>query len=173
MGIIINGKLYERSTGDFGHMIIDRNGPRCNCGGHGCLERLVSGPQIAAKAIERIKWGTETLINKIANDDLNAIEAKTVFEAAQKGDKAALEIVEEVGSILGIGITNVIALINPELFIIGGMIAKAGNVFFNPVKKAVANRGYFKYAEEKIVPAKLGDDCGIIGSACLVRESLK
>ncbi len=172
MGIIIDGRLYERSTGDFGHMIMDRNGPRCNCGGYGCLERLVSGPQIAAKAIEKVKWGAKTLISSMVKGDLNAIEAKTVFESARQGDETALEIVEEIGEILGRGITNVFSLLNPELFILGGMIARAGDILFDPVRKVVAERGYFEGAEEKIVPAKLGDEGGIKGVAHLVREKL-
>ena len=172
IGIIINGELYERSTGDLGHMTIDRNGPRCNCGGYGCLERLVGGPQIAARAIQEIKWGRKTLIKEIVNGDLNAIEAKTVFEVARKGDKVALEIVEEVGKILAIGITNVIVLLNPELCIIGGMIAQAGDTLFNSIKKAMVRHDYFKHAAKKIVPAKLGDNAGIMGIAHLVMEKL-
>jgi len=172
IGIIIEGKLYERSTGDFGHMIMDRNGPRCNCGGYGCLERLVGGPQIVQRAVERIEGGAKTLISKIVDDNLNNIEAKTVFEAAKKGDPIALEIVEDIGEILGLAITNVVALLNPELFIIGGMIAKAGDILFDSIKKVISKRGYFDQLEKKIVPAKLGEDAGIMGLAHLVREKL-
>jgi glucokinase len=172
IGIIINGELYERSTGDLGHMTIDRNGFRCNYGGYGCLERLVGGPQIAARAIQEIKWGRKTLIKEIVNGDLNIIEAKTVFEAARKGDEVALEIVEEIGEILAIGIINVIALLNPELFIIGGMIAQAGDTLFNSIRRAVVKGDYFKDAGRKIVLAKLGGNAGIMGIAHLVMEKL-
>ena len=172
IGIIIDGKLYERTTGDFGHMTIERNGPRCNCGGHGCLERLVAGSQITARAIEEIKWGRKTLISELVDGDLNAVEAETVFEAARKGDKVALEIVEEIAEILAVGIINVIAILNPELFIIGGMIAQAGGSLFTPIKKAVARHEYFKDAGERIVPAKLGGGAGVIGVAHLAMEKL-
>ena len=171
MGIIIDGKLYERSTGDFGHMTIDRNGPRCSCGGYGCLERLVGGPRIAARAIERIKRGEETLMTELIEGDVSTIEAKIVFDAARSGDKVAGEIVEEIGGILAIGANNVFVLLNPELFIIGGMIAQAGDILFDAIKRAVARHEFFQDAEKKIVPAKLGEDAAVMGLAHLVKES--
>lgn len=172
IGIIIDGKLYERSTGDLGHMIVDRNGPRCNCGDYGCLERLVGGPRIAAIAREKVKKGAHTLISKLSGNNADRIEAKTVFDAAKKGDKTALGIVEYVGEMLGIGITNVVVILNPELVVIGGMIAKAGDILFDRVKKAMAARAWFEGLEKRIVPAKLGADAGIMGAACLVMEKL-
>lgn len=173
-GMIFNGKIYEGcngGAGEIGHMTIEPNGLRCKCGNRGCLEALASGPAIAARAIAGILGGRETLIKELANGSNEEVTAKIVAEAAEKGDKLALGIWKEVGQYLGIAVANLINVYNPEVIIIGGGVAQAGKLLFEPVRRTVKERalpGSAKIA--KIVPAQLGDRASIIGAAALVLE---
>jgi len=173
-GIILNGTVYEGSNGnagEIGHMTVEPNGPRCRCGNRGCLEVLASGSAIAKRAVVEIFGGGDSLIKELANGSIEKITAKVVAEAAREGDRLALEIWEEAGEYLGIAIANLINTYNPEIVIIGGGVAHAGKLLFEPIKRTVRKRalpGPGKIA--KIVPSQLGDDVSIIGAAALVLE---
>jgi len=175
-GIILNRTIYEGSNGnagEIGHMTIEPNGPRCKCGNRGCLEVLASGSAVAKWAITETLGGRDTLIGKLTSGSIEEITAKVVAEAAKMGDKLALEIWEEVGEYLGIAIANLINMYNPELVIIGGGIAQAGKLFFEPIKRTVKKRalpGPAKIA--KIVPSQLGENVSIIGAASLALEKI-
>lgn len=175
-GIVLNGTIYEGSNGnagEIGHMTIEPNGPRCKCGNRGCLEVLASGSAIAKRAITEILGGRDTLIEKLTNGSVEEITAKIVAEAAEKGDKLALEIWEEIGEYLGIAIANLINMYNPEIIIIGGGVAQAGKLLFEPIKRTVKKRalpGPFKLA--KIVSSQLGENVSTIGAASLALEKI-
>lgn len=173
-GIILNRTIYEGSNGnagEIGHMTIEPNGPRCKCGNRGCLEVLASGSAIAKQAITEMLGGRDTLIEKLTNGSVEEITAKVVAEAAKKGDRLALEIWEETGEYLGIAIANLINIYNPEIIIIGGGVAQAGKLLFEPIKRTVRKRalpGPVKRA--KIVSSQLGENVSIIGAASLALE---
>ncbi len=175
-GIILNRTIYEGSNGnagEIGHMTIEPNGPRCKCGNRGCLEVLASGSAIAKRAITETLGGRDTLIGKLTNGSIEEITAKVVAEAAKNGDKLALEIWEEVGEYLGIAIANLINIYNPEIIIIGGGVAQAGKLLFEPIKRTVKRRalpGPGKRA--KIVPSELGENVTVIGAAALALEKI-
>jgi len=173
-GIIFNRTIYEGSNGnagEIGHMTIEPNGPRCKCGNRGCLEVLASGSAIAKRAITEILGGRDTLIEKLTNGSIEEITAKIVAEAAKKGDKLSLEIWEETGEYLGIAIANLINIYNPEIIIIGGSVAQAGGLLFEPIKRTVKKRALPGPAKiVKIVPTKLEENVSIIGAASLVLE---
>ncbi len=175
-GIVINGELFPGKTncaGEIGHTTVDYNGPKCSCGNKGCLEVMASGPAIAKRAIEAIKEGKKSLIYELANYDLNKISAEIVAKAANQGDKLGRSIMEETGEYLGTGVANIINLFNPELVIIGGGIARAGDLIFEPLKKAVQKRAFSVSAEvAKIIPVSLGKDCTVIGAAALVLKEM-
>ena len=168
-GIITNGKLYvgtHGSAGEIGHMIIDVNGPECSCGNRGCLEALASGSAIAREAKERIRQGRKSSLTDIAKGKIEDITAEEVGAAAQDGDPLALEVVSEAATHLGMGIINVIHIFNPEIIIIGGGVAKMGDLLFNPVRQVVSEKAFsFPAQAVRIVPPQLGEDPGLIGAA--------
>jgi glucokinase len=168
-GIIINGKLYSGScgiAGEIGHMSIDINGPRCNCGNIGCLEVLASGTAVAKEAIRRVSHGEESSLTRIVEGKLENITAKEVALAAQEGDSLASEVISRAATFLGIGMVNLVNIFNPEMIIVGGGMAKMGDLLLNPARRIVKERAFPLAAQAvRIVPAQLGDNAGVLGAA--------
>ncbi len=134
-GIIINGKLYSGQSGgagEIGHMTIDVNGPRCNCGNTGCFEVLASGTAVAKEAIRRIRQGERSSLIEIVAGKLENITAEKVEVAARGGDSLALDIISRVAIYLGVGMVNLVNIFNPEMIIVGGGMAKMGDLLLNP-----------------------------------------
>ncbi|MBI4758441.1 MAG: ROK family transcriptional regulator [Chloroflexi bacterium] len=173
-GIVIRGKLYRGSgglAGEIGHTTVDEDGPRCRCGNHGCLEALAAGPAIARRAVRGIRRGTVTRIADLVQGKLEYVTAEVVSQAAALGDPFALQILEEAGQYVGLGVANLINSLNPDVVVIGGGVAQAGEVFFAGVRRAVAARALqLSAAQARIVPAKLGMDAGAVGATTLVLE---
>ena len=167
-GIIIDGKLYEGSTGsagELGHMTIDADGPRCNCGNYGCLEALASGTAVAREAIERIKSGKMSIL-KDMKENISDIMAVDVAKAARRGDKLSIEIIAGASYYLGIGLVNIVNIFNPQVIVIGGGMSKMGGMLIEPAKKIVNQRAFKLPARTaRIVRARLGNNSGIIGAA--------
>lgn len=172
-GIIIEGKLYRGSTlsaGEIGHIPVSVGGPRCTCGGYGCLECYVGNARIVEKAVKAIQGGRRSLIKKLAEGDLKAITPRTISKAARQGDGLAKEIWEETGRYIGLVLSGVVNLLNPEMVVIGGGVAQAGKLLFEPIRRTVKERAMSIPARKvKIVPAKLGEDAGLIGAGMLVK----
>jgi glucokinase len=156
------------SGGEVGHMTVEANGPKCACGNIGCLEMMAAGPAIARRARERLMAGESSLILELVRGDLDAITAKEVNEAGQQGDPVAREIFAEAGRYIGAGIVNLIYLLDPGLFVLGGSVTQAGDLLFVPLRETVAQRAPAFYQEySKIVPAVLGADVGLWGALAL------
>lgn len=153
-GLIINGKIYRGSSftaGEVGHITLDKNGPRCNCGNNGCLEAFVGNKRIIVKA-KRI--GIDT--------------PEELTMSAKKGDKKALQIWKEIGEDIGTVLAGIVNLVNPELIVIGGGVANAGDVLMKYIKKTVKERSIFIAGNSvKIVFSRLGNDAGVLGAAAL------
>ncbi len=168
-GIIINGKLYSGlcgSAGEIGHMTIDVNGPRCNCGNIGCLETLASGTAVAREAIKRISQGEKSSLTETVEGEIENITAEEVSLAAQRGDSLALEVILKAATYLGVGMVNMVNIFNPEMIIVGGGMAKMGDLLLNPARQVVRERAFSLSAQAvRIVPAQLGDDAGVLGAA--------
>jgi len=173
-GIIINGKLYSGasgSAGELGHMTIDVNGPRCNCGSIGCLEMLASGTAVAREAIRRITCGEKSSLIEIVEGKIGNITAEKVGEAAQGGDSLALEVILEAATYLGIGMVNLVNIFNPEMIVVGGGMAKMGDLLLEPARQVVRERAFSLSAQAmRIVPAQLGDNSGVLGAAIFGRQ---
>ncbi len=168
-GLVINNQLHlglDGTAGELGHTMIDYNGPLCGCGNHGCLEMYASSPAIAAAGLKAVVQGWTTKIGELAGYDLNKITAKTVSTAAAMGDPVAVEIYEKVGFYLGIAISNTILNIAPDKIVIGGGGVQAGDLLLNPIRKTVKERVKMVDVDRiSIVPAELGDNGGVIGTA--------
>jgi len=168
-GIIINGRLYSGasgSAGEIGHTTIDVNGPRCSCGNTGCLEALVSGAAVAKEAIKRIRQGERSSLTEIVEGKIENITTEKVSIAAQGGDSLASEVILKAATYLGVGLANAVNIFNPEMIIIGGGMAKMGDLLLNPARQVVRERAFQLSAQAvQIVPAQLGDDAGVLGAA--------
>jgi glucokinase len=168
-GFILDGELYSGATGaagEIGHMTIAPQGPYCGCGNRGCLEALASGTAIAQEARQRVARGVPTLIADLAEGDPDRISAKLVAEAAEAGDVEAQEILDTAMDYLGLGMANLVNLLNPELIVIGGGLSKMGDRLFQPVRRAIDRRAFRAPAQAvRVVPAELGDDAGVLGAA--------
>lgn len=166
-GIILEGALWrgaDGSAGEIGHMGVDPfAGVPCGCGSRGCLEVYAS-----ATAIVRM---TREAIPRYPNSALHVIEnvtAETVYEAGMDGDELALEVFRRMGVYLGIGIANLVNLINPELIVVGGGVANGWELFEQHMRQQVLERAFPLPARSlKILRAQCGDDAGLLGAARL------
>lgn len=165
-GAVLNGQAYRGNTSnalEIGHMTVDANGPRCNCGNIGCLEAISSGTAIGKKGREAASTNVETSLKNYEN-----ITSYEVFQEAKKGDVVAKEIVDNAMNYLGIGVANAVAIFDPEMVIIGGGVSKVGDILFDTVRNVVNKRCFKSMAEAcKIVPAGLGTDAGVVGAVAL------
>ena len=171
-GIIINGQLYrgpDNAAGEVYHMMVDPDGPRCECGNYGCLGRLVTAPAIAERAIRALKQGATSSLRSQVEGDLDRVNMALIADAANAGDTFACQIMAEIGRYLGIGVATLVNLLNPDLVIIGGGVILAGAPLFEPIRQGVAMRALKAPGERvKIVPAQLGVEAPAIGAAALV-----
>jgi len=174
-GIINQGRLLmgaQGFAGEVGHMILEPEGPPCGCGGRGHLEALASGPAIARRAVEEMEKGTETSITRLVEGELSKVTAKVVAQAAQEGDPLANSIFKEAGFYIGLGIANLLHILNLQLVILGGGVSKAGDLLFDPIRATVKARTMPSYQEGlRIVPAALGGDVGLLGAAASVLKT--
>lgn len=165
-GAIINGKIYRGNTCnalEVGHMTLEKDGPRCNCGNYGCAEALASGTAIGKRAKEAVAGDEETSLKNYK--DVTSYE---VFQEAKKGDKVAIKILDTCLNYLGICVANIITSFDPEMVIIGGGVSKGGDIVFEKVEEVVKERCFDTMAAScKIVPAGLGTDAGVIGAVAL------
>lgn len=175
-GVICNGQLLQGISGtaaELGHMTIDRDGPRCNCGNIGCLESIASGIAITHRASEAMKAGTyfENLPAGIQADPAH-VDPHAVADAAREGLPAACAIIKEAAEALGIGIVNIIHIFNPERIILGGGLLQIGSLLLDPALQIVRERAMkVPYQAVSIVPAQFGDEAGLIGAGALIYQS--
>lgn len=172
-GLILDNALYHGtndSAGEFGHIVLARGGPRCNCGGRGCLEALASGTAIARRALREIRQRPDSMLAEVANRN-GTLSARDVAAAARRGDVLARKIFSEAACYLGLGITSIIHLLNPEIVVIGGGLAQAGRLLFVPVRRTVEERAQKHLAGfVDIVPARLGKAVGLYGALAVAQR---
>jgi glucokinase len=168
-GVVIDGHLHlgiSGSAGELGHQIVDPFGAYCNCGNRGCLETIAAGPAISAAAAQAVIVRKPTLIADIVQGDLNLISPAVVIQAANRSDPVACSIFERAGMYIGIAIVNTLVTISPRRVLIGGGVAAAGNLLFDPIRRTVRERTFMMPVDEvEILPTALGDDAGLIGAA--------
>jgi glucokinase len=175
-GIVLNGELYHGASdaaAEIGHMTIDSTGRKCNCGNYGCLEAYASGPAIAARALEGLERDVPSLLPTLAGGDVQRITAETVYEGVVQGDPYATEVMHDTAKFLGVGLANVINILNPDLLVISGGVTRAGDHLFEPLRAEVRRRA-FRVAEQacRIVPSALNGTAGVVGAvACFKKET--
>lgn len=175
-GIIEHGELvqgFSGSNGEFGHIILERNGPKCKCGNYGCLEAISSGYAIAETAKTALLNGKASTLSAICQNNLANLEAKMVFESAKKGDKLSCEIINRSIEYIGIGIATLINLFDPEQIILAGGLTKSKDFFEKSLNKYIQSF-QMKFAGRKvrIKYGELGDYGSAIGAATLLVKQL-
>jgi glucokinase len=170
-GLIFNGALYRGSrgaAGEVGHMVIDPRGNRCGCGARGCLEAQVATAAILRMGRRAIRRGAGPL-RTLSRRARGRLTPELVSQAARRGDAAARQIWREVGRSLGIGLGNVVNLLNPDRIVIGGGIANAWEWFYPSLITTVRAQAMEVSARSvQVVRARLGKSAGVVGAAVLV-----
>jgi glucokinase len=173
-GLILGGKLHRGAhgfAGEVGHATIDYDGVRCVCGGNGCLERLVNAEAIVARATELARGGHTRLADLLRARPLTA---KDVGEAADLGDCAAVRTLEEIGRLLGVGLANLVQILDLEVIVIGGGVASAGERLLVPARIEMAARVQGpSWRLPRVTLAELGETAGVVGAALLARDRLR
>jgi len=157
-GIIANGQLVRGANnlaGEIGHLTLDPAGPVCTCGRRGCLESFASGPSIERRYRER--FGQQ-------------LSGKEIFLKAAQNDPCAIVVVEETADYLARGIGVAVALLNPQLVVVGGGVAEAGEVLLAPVNRLLPRYVLPQAVTTRVVPAQLGYDAGVRGAVALAME---
>ena len=169
-GVILNGKILSGSNGaagEIGHLVVRSDETdTCGCGKHGCLEQYASATGIvkeAKRAFNRVS--TPSTLREI-----EPLTAKDIFNQAKLGDQLAIELVEELGRNLGLACSHIAHILDPEAFVIGGGVSKAGTILLDVIEKNYSDKVIYALKEKHFCLATLGNDAGIYGSARMVLE---
>lgn len=176
LGMIMDGKLYHGTlgfAGEFGHIPIVEDGILCTCGKRGCLETIASGAALSRLALEGVKLGKTSILNPSSEDLPDKIDATLVVDAANRGDQYSINILSEIGFNLGKGLAILIQLFNPELIILGGNIANAGEYIITPIQQSL-NIYCMRQLKESspIVVSEMKQHVGIMGTIAVIMENL-
>jgi glucokinase len=177
-GLILDGELYRGSigaAGELGHITIDYDGPRCqgHCPGFGHLETLASGTAADELARERANANPEGDLGRAAREG-SAVDARLAVQLAAAGPGDARDVLDRIGFFLGVGISSLVNIFNPELVVLGGGFARAGDLLFEPARQVVAERTLSPARDVvRIVPALLGVEAGLIGAGLVAFEALE
>ena len=171
-GIICGGRPYRGFSGaaaELGHIIIDVNGPKCpaNCSNHGCLEAYVAGPAMAAAAAAAAAAQPASALGRALAAG-HAIDGRLLTRLGLEGDAGAVAVLARLGEYLGAGLVTLVNIFNPEVIVIGGGAAAAGELLLGPARGVLQARGSRPARDQvRVVPAALGPDAGFIGAAAL------
>jgi len=168
-GIIIDKKIYhggKGNAGEVGHMtLIPDSNYQCGCGNYGCFEAVASGTAIARRGKEVLQKEEESLIKDYSNNDVDQIDAPLVAAAARAGDKQAIEIFKLTGRLLGIGISNVVNLFDPEIIVLGGGVMHAKDLFIDELRASLQERALEANLKDlEVKEVGLGKDTGVMGA---------
>lgn len=170
-GLLANGRIYRGAggAGELGHVTVDPGGPRCPCGNTGCLEAFASGTAIADAGVAAAKAEPNSALGRALSDD-REITAPVVTELAADGDPAAVQVLEEAGRMLGVGLAGLANAFAPEVIVLGGGAAAAGELMFEPARQELRRRALAPHRDIPVVPAHFGPEAGMLGAAVLARE---
>ena len=170
-GIIINGNVINGSNGaggEIGHVFVDETEEEvCGCGKRGCLEQYASATGIVRLANRALAADQR----ESSMRDVQKISAKTVLDAAKAGDEVAVEVVEKMGRVLGTALANAACIVDPEVFVIGGGVSKAGTIITEVIRKYYIERAFQSCRNADFALAQLGNDAGVYGCVYLLLNS--
>ena len=176
-GIVVDGRLFRGAHGfaaEIGHIIVEPGGPLCGCGNHGCWEQVASGTTITREGRAAVRRHAHSLIAELVHGDPDLVTGELVTEGARRGDAAARGILMEVGHRLGEGIAGLVNVLDPEVVVVGGGAAEAGDLLLEPARAAFRNAviASDRRPEVPLLEAELGNDAGGIGAAFLALDEL-
>ena len=172
-GLVIGGKLYSgfnHCGAELGHTVIEFNGRPCSCGRKGCFEAYSSATGLINITKEKMAEDNNSLMWKLVGGDINRVNGRTAFDAAKKGDKSGLAVVDMYIKYLACGLTNLVNIFQPQVLCIGGGVCGEGDYLLQPLIKIIRESEYgaanqTNFSQIKI--AELGNNAGIIGAAAL------
>lgn len=168
-GIINGGTLLHGRTlngGHVGHLVAEPDGPRCACGGRGCVEAIASGPSIVRLVRAELERGRESALQEVPPA---TITAQDVAQAAREGDELSVQGFERAGRALGIGFAGAAALLDFDLIVVGGGVSNTGELLMAPLHRTLAEHAALDYirGQVRVVPSANAQDAGLIGAAAL------
>jgi glucokinase len=172
-GVLIGGKVYRGAggaAGELGHVVVEADGPPCPCGNCGCLETFASGTAIAEAGAAAAAAHPDSALGKAA-DAGREVTGPLVTELAGEGDAAAIEVLAGAGRMLGAGLSSLANAFDPELIVIGGGAAAAGELLLGPARDELARRALGDDGRVRVVPAHFGPEAGMLGAALLALEA--
>ncbi len=168
-GIVADGKLFDGASGNaghVGHIIVSEGGPRCYCGGVGCLTVYASGTGLAERAREALGLEPESALAALSSED---VTGKAVAEAADAGDTLAMRLMNDAALAVARGIAGVANLLDLDRVVIGGGVAQSGDLLFRPLEQELRRRARLAFSRNvEVRPAQLGTESGVVGAASLV-----
>ena len=172
-GIVLDGQVVHGAhgtAGEIGHTVLVPNGPLCGCGKHGCLEALSSGLAIARKASAALRLGR---VSTLA-DLLEPLTTQHVVGAARAGDAVAAEVIDDAAYFLGIGLANLITLLDPQAVVLGGGVGwGAYDLLLPPLRRSLQQHlNYWAARETPLLPSGAGEQAGLLGAAYAALNSL-
>ena len=174
-GIIINNTPYygvDFSAGEIGHIVVEADGDKCNCGNYGCLETVASNNNITRKAIKLIKQGVNSSLSRDVND-INNLSIEDICKAAKEGDELSITILKEAARYIGVAITNLINILNPTAIVVVGEIFENTTYTIETLNEIVKNRGLKLLSENvRIIRSLLGRDAAVVGASTLVIQEI-
>ncbi len=177
MGILVNGKLYQGHTGtagEIGHTVVEADGRRCSCGKRGCIMAYACGIALRNRAWERIQAGEETALRDVAWDDPQLINGELICEVATRGDPVAQDLIISTGRYLGIALSTVVQVLNPELIVIGGGLTNIGSMLLDPCLESLRQNVHpVLWGAGRIVLGRFQQNVSIIGGAAAVLSEME
>ena len=174
-GFVSNGRLvrgYSGSGAEFGHVVIDPSGPPCGCGLRGCTEQFVSGQAIARMGRDAAAQDPDTSMIAFAGS-ADAITGYDVARAAREMDEAARGVLRKAGRMLGVAMSNVVNIFDPEVIVLGGRVIEAGEPFLGPARDELARMlSAQRRPPAKLAVSALGRNAGIVGAAALAIDEM-
>jgi glucokinase len=176
-GMVVDGRIVRGASGaagELGHIVIDETGPPCpgNCPNHGCLEAFVSGPALAREGRGRAEAEPDSGLGRALAAG-REVTGPLVTELAHDGDEAARAAVAVLGRHLGVGMTSLVNVFNPEVIVVGGGAMAAGDLLLEPAREEMRARGLRPNREQvRIVPARFGPESGMLGAGVLAFDEL-
>ncbi len=176
-GLVVGGALQRGSQGagaELGHMVVQADGPRCqgNCPNHGCLEAMCSGTALVREAVRMALRRPASGLGRALADG-REITGPLVTELAHDGDVGAVDTLALIGTWLGVGIANLVNMLNPDVVVIGGGVIAAGELLLAPARAVVAERALSPSKEHvRIVSARFGAESGMLGAAALALDGI-
>jgi glucokinase len=175
-GLILGGRVYRGSTGagaELGHLVVDMDGPRCqgSCPNHGCIEAVASGTALGREGRAAAEAHPDSELGRLraAGEE---ITGASVTKAAVAGDAVAREVFDTIGTRLGVALSSLANVFEPDVFVIGGGVMAAGDLLLDPARAELRKRALTPMNETPVVPAELGPDAGMIGAATMALDEI-